>query len=227
MDTQALRLEQLQRAGDVIRHDDFLQNPPVFIAGADVGFEQEGEVTRAAIAILRYPSLELVEYQVARITTTMPYIPGLLSFREYPALLAAWEQLQQKPDLIFVDGHGISHPRRLGVASHFGLLVNVPTIGVAKKRLCGTFAPLDSAAGALAPLEDKGEQLGWVWRSKARCNPLFIATGHRVSTASALAWVQHCMAGYRLPEPTRWADAIASRRPAFLRWLQLHPEMSP
>lgn len=226
IDTQALRSEQLQRAKEVIHHDDFLRNPPQFIAGADVGFEQEGAVTRAAIAILRYPSLELVEYQVARINTTLPYIPGLLSFREYPALLAAWEQVQQKPDLIFVDGHGISHPRRLGVASHFGLLVNVPTIGVAKKRLCGKFASLEAAAGALAPLEDRGEQLGWVWRSKARCNPLFIATGHRVSTDSALAWVQRCMAGYRLPEPTRWADAIASRRPAFVRWLQQHPEVS-
>lgn len=226
IDTQALRAEQLQRASEVIRHDDFLVDTPAFIAGADVGFEQEGAVTRAAIAILRYPSLELVEYQIARVATTMPYIPGFLSFREYPALLAAWEGLQQKPDLVFVDGHGISHPRRLGVASHFGLLVNVPTIGVAKKRLCGKFAPLDAAAGALAPLVDKGEQLGWVWRSKVRCNPLFIATGHRVSADSALAWVQRCMAGYRLPEPTRWADAIASRRPAFERWLQQHPEVS-
>lgn len=226
IDTQALRAEQRLRASEVIRQDDFLVAPPAFIAGADVGFEQDGAVTRAAIAILRYPSLELVEYQVARVATTMPYIPGFLSFREYPALLAAWEQLQQKPDLVLVDGHGISHPRRLGVASHFGLLVNVPTIGVAKKRLCGKFSPLDEAVGALAPLEDKGEQLGWVWRSKARCNPLFISTGHRVGADSALAWVQRCMAGYRLPEPTRWADAIASRRPAFQRWLQQHPEVS-
>ena len=225
IDTQTLRAEQLQRASEVIRHDDFLVDTPAFIAGADVGFEQEGAVTRAAVAILRYPSLELVEYQIARVATTMPYIPGFLSFREYPALLAAWERLEQKPDLVFVDGHGISHPRRLGVASHFGLLVNVPTIGVAKKRLCGKFAPLDAVAGALAQLEDKGEQLGWVWRSKARCNPLFIATGHRVSADSALAWVQRFMAGYRLPEPTRWADAIASRRPAFQRWLQQHPEV--
>ena len=200
IDTQALRAEQLQRASEVIRYDDFQTESPAFIAGADVGFEQEGEVTRAAIAILRYPSLELVEYRVARVATTLPYIPGFLSFREYPALLAAWEQLQQKPDLVFVD--------------------------VAKKRLCGKFAPLDAVAGALAPLEDKGEQLGWVWRSKARCNPLFISTGHRVGADSALAWVQRCMAGYRLPEPTRWADAIASRRPAFQRWLQQHPEVS-
>ncbi|SQI27911.1 endonuclease [Salmonella enterica subsp. arizonae] len=120
------------------------------------------------------------------------------------------EQLSQKPDLLFVDGHGISHPRRLGVASHFGLLVDVPTIGVAKKRLCGKFEPLSAEPGALSALMDKGEQLAWVWRSKARCNPLFIATGHRVSTDSALAWVQRCMKGYRLPEPTRWADAVAS-----------------
>ncbi|BBI92657.1 putative endonuclease V [Serratia symbiotica str. Tucson] len=225
IDTQALCAEQRWRAAEIICYDNFLVDPPAFIAGADVGFEQEGAVTRAAIAILRYPSLELVEYQVARIATTMPYIPGFLSFRESPALLAAWQQLWQKPDLIFVDGHGISHPRRLGVASHFGLLVDVPTIGVAKKRLCGEFAPLDAAAGSLAPLEDKGEQLGWVWRSKARCNPLFIATGHRISADSALAWVQRCMAGYRLPEPTRWADAIASRRPAFQHWLQQHLEV--
>ena len=117
--------------------------------------------------------------------------------------MAAWQLLSYKPDLLFVDGHGISHPRRLGVASHFGLLVDVPTIGVAKKRLCGKFEPLAAEPGALAPLLDKGEQLAWVWRSKARCNPLFISTGHRVSMDSALAWVQRCMNGYRLPEPTR------------------------
>ena len=222
IDTQILRAEQLQRASEVIRQDDFLVDPPAFIAGADVGFEQEGAVTRAAIAILRYPSLELVEYQVARVATTMPYIPGFLSFRETPALLAAWEQLSQKPDLLFVDGHGISHPRRLGVASHFGLLVDVPTIGVAKKRLCGKFELLGDEPGALAPLQDKGEQLAWVLRSKARCNPLFVSTGHRVGLDSALMWVERCLKGYRLPEPTRWADAVASRRPAFVRWQANH-----
>ncbi|VTM73235.1 Endonuclease V [Raoultella planticola] len=133
MDLASLRERQQELAASVIREDRLDREPPRLIGGADVGFEQEGEVTRAAIVLLAYPSLELVEYQVARVATTMPYIPGFLSFRETPALLAAWEQLSQKPDLLFVDGHGISHPRRLGVASHFGLLVDVPTIGVAKK----------------------------------------------------------------------------------------------
>ncbi|PWC09457.1 deoxyribonuclease V [Brenneria roseae subsp. americana] len=220
IDTQQLKAEQLARASEVIRHDDLPFEQPAFIAGADVGFEQEGTVTRAAIAIMRYPSLELVEYKIARIGTTMPYIPGFLSFRECPGLLAVWDKLEQKPDLIFVDGHGISHPRRLGVASHFGLLVNVPTIGVAKSRLCGHFDPLPDNIGSQQPLLDKGEQIGWVWRSKARCNPLFVATGHRVGTDSALQWVKRCMRGYRLPEPTRWADAVASNRPAFQRWQQ-------
>lgn len=220
MDIQALRAEQLQRAAEVVRHDDFEVMPPRLIGGADVGFEQGGDVTRAAMVILEYPSLKLIEYKVARIATIMPYIPGFLSFREYPALLAAWELLEQKPDLLFVDGHGISHPRRLGVASHFGMLVDVPTIGVAKRRLCGRFEPLDDEPGSQQPLMDKGEKIGWVWRSKKRCNPLFVSTGHRVSIDTALEWVQKCMAGYRLPEPTRWADAVASERSAFLRWQQ-------
>lgn len=217
MDIQALKQEQLTRAAEVVREDDFDVMPPRYIGGADVGFEQGGEVTRAALVILEYPSLKLVEHRVARIATTMPYIPGYLSFREYPALLAAWEQLEQRPDLLFVDGQGIAHPRRLGVASHFGLLVDVPTIGVAKRRLCGKFEPLGDEPGERQPLIDKGEQIGWVLRSKRRCNPLFISSGHRVSADTALMWVETCLQGYRLPEPTRWADAVASNRPAFVR----------
>ena len=217
MDLAKLKDQQRTLAAQVICEDRFDHYPPRLIAGADVGFEQGGEVTRAAIVLLKYPSLELIEYQIARIDTLMPYIPGLLSFRESPALLAAWGALSQKPDLVMVDGHGISHPRRLGIASHFGLLVDVPTIGVAKQRLCGHYQDLGEEPGALQPLMDKDQQLGWVWRSKKRCNPLFIAPGHRVSLDGALKWVQDCMAGYRLPEPTRWADAVASSRPAFMR----------
>lgn len=222
MDLASLRAQQIELASSVIREDRLDKDPPDLIAGADVGFEQGGEVTRAAMVLLKYPSLELVEYKVARIATTMPYIPCFFPSANIPAA-GSVEMLSQKPDLVFVDGHGISHPRRLGVASHFGLLVDVPTIGVAKKRLCGKFEPLSSEPGALAPLMDKGEQLARVWRSKARCNPLFIATGNRVSVDSALAWVQRCMKGYRLPEPTRWADAVASERPAFVRYTANQP----
>lgn len=221
MDLAALRAQQIELASSVIREDCLNDAPLRLIGGADVGFEQGGDITRAAMVLLTYPSLELVEYQVARIATTMPYIPGFLSFREFPALQATWDLLSQKPDLLFVDGHGISHPRRLGVASHFGLLMDVPTIGVAKKRLCGRVEDLSQEPGAIAPLMDKGEQLAWVWRSKVRCNPLFISTGHRVGLDSALALVQNCTRGYRLPEPTRWADAVASRRPAFIRWQEI------
>ena len=215
MDIAALRDQQRLRAAEVMCQDDFDIMPPRLIGGADVGFEQGGEVTRAALVILEYPSLQVIEHRVARIATTMPYIPGFLSFREVPALLAAWQQLAHHPDLLLVDGHGIAHPRRLGVASHFGLLVDVPTIGVAKKRLCGSFNPPDAAPGSYQPLMDKEQQLGWVLRSKARCNPLFISCGHRVSHDTALQWVQNCVRGYRLPEPTRWADAVASKRRAF------------
>lgn len=157
MDLASLRAQQIELASSVIREDRLDKDPPDLIAGADVGFEQGGEVTRAAMVLLKYPSLELVEYKVARIATTMPYIPCFLPSANIPAA-GSVEMLSQKPDLVFVDGHGISHPRRLGVASHFGLLVDVPTIGVAKKRLCGKFEPLSSEPGALAPLMDKGEQ---------------------------------------------------------------------
>lgn len=221
MDTRALREEQRVLADNIVLQDPDGFQTPQFIAGADVGFEQGGDVTRAAIAVLRYPSLELVEYQIARIPTTMPYIPGFLSFRELPALMQAWQQVQQRPDLVLVDGQGIAHPRRLGVASHFGLMIDVPTIGVAKSRLCGKFLPLDDEPHSQQSLYDRDEQIGWVWRSKLRCNPLFISPGNRISLASAFFWVQQCMRGYRLPEPTRWADAVASNRVAFQRWQHL------
>lgn len=225
IDTRALREEQRILADRIT-----LQDPPDFptptlIAGVDVGFEQGGDVTRAAVAVLRYPSLELVEYQIARVPTVMPYIPGFLSFRELPALLQAWQQLTSRPDLVLVDGQGIAHPRRLGVASHFGLMIDVPTIGVAKSRLCGQFLPLDAELYSQQALYEGDEQIGWVWRSKLRCNPLFISPGNRISMESALYWVEHCMRQYRLPEPTRWADAVASNRPAFQRWQRLSDDL--
>lgn len=221
IDCQLMIAEQKKKASQIITKDQF-SAPVSLIAGADVGFEQNGQITRAAIAILTYPALTLVEYKIARINTVLPYIPGLLSFRELPALISAWQSLTLKPQLIMVDGHGISHPRRLGVASHFGLTVDVPTIGVAKKRLCGCALPVGDEIASKQPLLDNEKQIGWVWRSKLRCNPLYISVGHKISLSTALMWVEYCMRGYRLPEPTRWADAIASERPLFMKWLQQH-----
>lgn len=225
IDTGAMREEQLIKAQSIVLEDSPSGLRPVLIAGADVGFEQGGEITRAAIAVLSYPQMALVEYQIARIPTQIPYIPGFLSFRECPALVAAWQMLQRRPDLLMVDGQGIAHPRRLGVASHFGLTIDVPTIGVAKSRLCGHFLPLGDAVGSTQALWDKDEQLGWVWRSKMRCNPLFISPGNGISLASSLYWVQQCSRGFRLPEPTRWADAVASNRPTFQRWQRLSGQL--
>jgi len=213
-----LKALQQQYATQVIRHDKDVAFRPRYIAGGDVGFEAQGTVARAAMVILTWPELELVEYQVARVPVTLPYIPGYLSFRECPALEAVWQMLTIKPDLLFIDGQGIAHPRGLGVASHFGLMVDIPTIGVAKSRLCGEYAELSSEPGSVADLRYQGQTIGSVLRSKVRCNPLFISVGHQISTESALAWTQQCLRGYRLPEPTRWADAVASNRPSFQRW---------
>lgn len=215
MNLTALRDEQSRLAALIHTSEPFTVSPQ-WVGGADVGFEQGGKVTRAAIVLLEYPSLALVESHVARIPTVMPYIPGFLSFRELPALLEAWGGLSRKPDLLFVDGQGIAHPRRLGVASHFGLAAGVPTIGVAKKRLCGEFPLLGDEPGDCQPLTDKGECLGWVLRSKKRCNPLFISPGQGINSDSALQWTTSCLRGYRLPEPTRFADGIASRRDGFV-----------
>ena len=215
IDTQQLRKQQIQLAERVILQDEFV--PPHFIGGADVGFEQDGTVTRAVIVVLSWPDLQLVEYQIARVPTQLPYIPGFLSFLEVAGLMAAWEKIQQKPDLVLVDGQGIAHPRRFGVACHFGLLANVSTIGVAKSRLCGDDVELNAEPESVQILKVGQEQLGWVYRSKKRCNPLYVSPGHKVSFISSLEWVKRCIQGYRLPEPTRFADGIASNRTFFKR----------
>lgn len=215
LDTQQLRTEQTSQASKIILHDEF---PPLkLIGGADVGFEQQGEITRAVVAVLSWPQLELVEYQIARIPTQLPYIPGLLSFREVPGLMAAWGKIQNKPELVLVDGQGIAHPRRFGVACHFGLQANVGTIGVAKSRLCGDADELSEEPESVQPLMAGENQLGWVLRSKKRCKPLYVSPGHKVGFSSSLEWVRQCLKGYRLPEPTRFADGIASNRTFFKR----------
>lgn len=191
-------------------------SPINFIAGVDIGFEQLAEVTltRAVVVVLAYPSLKVVDYVLHKEVTSMPYVPGLLSFREIPAALAAFKQLKQQPDLVMVDGQGIAHPRRLGVASHLGLWLDLPTIGVAKKKLCGKYATVPETKGSWFPLADKGEIIGAVLCSKQKTKPLFISIGHRVCLNTAILWVNKCLIKYKLPEPTRLADRLASRRVA-------------
>ena len=185
------------------------------LAGFDVGFEDEGRTTRAAAVLLDADRLAPIECHVARVPTSMPYVPGLLSFRELPALLAALALLSRPPDLVFVDGQGIAHPRRLGIAAHFGVATNLPCIGVAKKILVGEARmALHEMRGAFTPLRDGREQIGWLLRSKPGCLPLLVSPGHRVAMPSAPELVMRYVTKYRLPEPTRLADRLASRRDA-------------
>ncbi|WP_028240176.1 deoxyribonuclease V [Stutzerimonas azotifigens] len=207
----AARAMQDRLAAQVRLVDDL---PPLrVIAGVDVGFEEGGQVTRAAAVLLDAQTLEPLAECVARIPTSMPYIPGLLSFRELPALLEALERLPQVPDLIFVDGHGIAHPRRLGVAAHLGVATGLPTIGVAKKILTGSHEELPTTKGSQVPLIGRdGSVIGTVLRSKDGVRPLIVSPGNRVSLPTAVERVMACLTRYRLPEPTRLADRLASRR---------------
>ena len=210
--TAALRTLQSELAAKLILRDEFAK-PLRTIAGFDVGFEEDGAITRAAAVLMDADSLDVIASEVARLPTRMPYIPGLLSFRELPALLAALELLPQSPDLAFLDGHGIAHPRRLGIAAHFGVVTGLPSIGVAKKILVGeTRTNLHDMRGAFTPLRQDAEQIGWVLRSKPGCLPLIVSPGHRVAMASAPELVMRYVTTYRLPETTRLADRLASRR---------------
>lgn len=180
------------------------------VAGIDVGFEGQGAVTRAAVAVLDYPSLVLVESRIARRPTQFPYVPGLLSFREVPAILDALSLLEQSSDLMLVDGQGIAHPRRCGIASHLGVITGIPAVGVGKTRLVGTHGPVPETRGSWVALMDAGEVIGAVLRTRAGVSPLYISSGHRIGLESAVEWVMRCTTRFRLPETTRHAHRLAS-----------------
>lgn len=181
-----------------------------YVAGVDAGFEAGGSITRAAVVVLEFPTLIPVEEALVRQPTRFPYVPGLLSFREVPAVLEALAQLQLEPDLILCDGQGLAHPRRCGIACHLGLLIDRPTIGVAKSRLVGTHSEVPAAKGSWVPLLDHGDRIGAVLRSRAGVKPLYLSIGHRISLERAIDYVQRCTTRYRLPETTRLADRLAS-----------------
>jgi deoxyribonuclease V len=179
------------------------------IAGADVHFPSKGAV-RAAIVVLSYPGLEIVESSLYEGACTFPYIPGLLSFREIPPLLEAWKKLRGKPDCILCDAQGIAHPRGLGAASHFGLALGVPTIGCAKSPLFGAFDEPGPKRGGTSPIKDpKGKTIGLVVRTRDGTRPLYVSVGHLVSLKKAVSLVLFCAKRYRVPEPLRAAHHLA------------------
>ena len=178
------------------------------IAGVDVGLPQG--MARAAVVVDSYPDLVLVESAVAERPLLFPYVPGLLSFREAPAIIAALTSLSEEPDLLIVDGQGVAHPRRLGIASHIGLLVDLPTIGCAKSLLVGHFGPLGDTVGDWVPVEYRQQTIGAAVRTRSRVKPVYVSVGHRISLESAIHWVLACGNGHRLPEPQRQAHRFAS-----------------
>jgi deoxyribonuclease V len=205
------RALQESLAGQVETSDRF--GPIELVAGIDVGFEQGGALTRAAIAVLRLADLRPVDQSIARRPTVFPYVPGLLSFREIPAVLDALAALHARPDLLVCDGQGLAHPRRFGLACHLGWILDSPCIGVAKSRLIGSFADPPQRRGASTPLLDRDEIVGAALRSRMGVKPVFVSTGHRVALDSAVALAMACTRRFRLPETTRHAHRLASGHP--------------
>ena len=204
---EAVRLQDALRAKVVV------QQLPVdkisHVAGVDASYGDE-RIFAAAI-VLDYSTLEPIEKATAQLPLSFPYIPGLLSFREAPAVLEALGKLSTLPDVLFVDGHGVAHPRRFGMACHLGIMLNIPTIGCGKSILIGEHAPLGETTGSTAELMADGECVGLVVRSRQHVKPVYVSVGHRVDLDSARRIVLSCTRGYRLPEPSRLAHQLAAR----------------
>lgn len=204
---EAVKIQQQLRER-VVRHDDLGRID--FVAGVDVGFEEDGKVTRAAVAVLEFPALALHEVALHRCKTDFPYVPGLLSFRELPAVLQALRGLKRLPDLLLCDGQGYAHPRRFGIACHLGVLTGFPAIGVGKTRLIGTHKAVANRRGAWQPLLDENECIGAVLRTRVNVKPIYVSIGHRISLETAIDYVMRCCTRYKLPETTRMAHKYAS-----------------
>lgn len=201
---------QNELRGQVRIENDF--SPINIIAGVDVSYDLVTNLTRAFIVLLDYKTLHLMTSVKAVLPTDFPYIPGFLSFREIPAILQAMKLLPQQPDLFMVDGQGIAHPRRMGIAAHLGVLLDRPAIGVAKSRLTGSYTEPGPLKGDQSPLIYKKERIGTVLCSKDGIKPLFISPGHRVDQETAVEIVRHCLLRHKLPEPTRLADKLSKEK---------------
>lgn len=204
--TQALDIQR-RLAAQVSRSNEV--GVPRFIAGVDISVGKGQGVATGAVVVLKYPELGVVETKVVNDELNFPYIPGLLSFREAPLILATCQKLTVAPDLILVDGQGIAHPRRMGLASHIGLWLNSPTIGCAKSLLCGTHQVPGTEPGSYAEVVDHGEIIGVALRTKLGTKPIYVSIGHKIDLPTAIHWVMECYRGYRIPEPTRLAHLAA------------------
>ncbi len=201
------------------------------VAGTDISYNRFSDVVSAAIVVLRLPELEVVTTSGIVSTLKFPYIPGLLSFREAPPLLEAWERLSIRPDVVMLDGQGIAHPRRLGIASHFGLLIDLPTVGCAKSVLVGKYDEPAAQAGSWSPMIHRGETIGAALRTKNRVKPVYISPGHLADLPSAVELTLQCVRGYatgrskyRIPEPTRLAHLLVNAMRRGEEWTPPKPE---
>jgi deoxyribonuclease V len=211
LEIEAAKTLQRELAQRVILEDDPRLQNVRYVAGVDMAINEEHNAARAAVVLLSYPEMEIVERHIYEEPIRMPYIPGLLSFREAPCVIGAFDKLRQQPDIVMVDGQGIAHPRRMGIGAHVGLWLDLPTIGCAKSLLTGHYDKnaLGEEAGSWVPLIDKKETIGAVVRTRTRVNPMFISPGHHISLTTSIKFVLACGKGYRLPEPTRQADKLS------------------
>ncbi len=198
---------QKRLASQIIRRDEVCN--PCYIAGVDISSGRARDKATAAVVVLSYPELDLVDASVIYAETSFPYVPGLLSFRETPLLIKAFEKLKIEPDLVLVDGQGFAHPRRMGFACHLGLVLDKPTIGCAKSLLIGSHLEVGNKVGSYAEIIDNSEVIGAAVCTRERVRPVYVSIGHRVDLAAAIRWTLSCCRGYRIPEPLRSAHQAA------------------
>lgn len=200
--SEAIALQQELRQKITLKP---LEKPVSTIAGADISFNKYSTTVYAGIVVLSFPDLQVIDKASVTDTTEFPYIPGLLAFREVPALSKAWEKLSTKPDVLVLDGHGIAHPRRMGIATHFGVVMQTPTLGCAKSLLTGRFNEPDNEPGSYTDLVHQNEVIGKVLRTKKNCKPVFVSPGNLITMEESIDLILQCIRKYRIPEPTRLA----------------------
>ena len=203
-------IEAQRRLAGQVRFTKIKEEPKI-VAGLDCAFSKDETKIFAAVVVIKLPGFVVIETATAARKLTFPYIPGLLSFREAPVCIDAIERMKHKPDVFIVDGQGFAHPRRFGIASHIGLLVDRPTVGCAKSRLIGSFEMPGQRKGDYSRLIDGDEVIGAVARTRANVKPVFVSVGHKCTLDDAIKVVLECVTKYRLPEPSRLAHQLVSR----------------